>query len=89
MQKHFKPLLIVSIAIVIVLTALGFQNQPVKERQAGQSSADFNADKVIELSDLQIKACNSAQEGGTCQTRLRELAFVSPEDCCTVLGLCC
>jgi len=41
------------------------------------------------LSDLQITACNTAHEAGTCETRLAELGIILKEDCCEVLGKCC
>jgi len=43
----------------------------------------------IPLNDIQKEACASADEGGTCETKLRDLDFVSPEDCCKYLGKCC
>lgn len=41
------------------------------------------------LSELQITACNKADEAGTCETRLNEVGIVLKEDCCKVLGKCC
>lgn len=41
------------------------------------------------LSDIQVTACNTAHEAGTCETRLAELGIVLKEDCCEVLGKCC
>ena len=41
------------------------------------------------LSELQIMACDAADEAGTCDTRLVELGIVLKEDCCEVLGKCC
>ena len=41
------------------------------------------------LSDLQIQVCNTADEAGTCETRLPEVGIVLAEDCCEVLGKCC
>ena len=41
------------------------------------------------LSDIQITACNTAHQAGTCDTRLAELGIVLKEDCCQVLGKCC
>ncbi|MEM2919037.1 MAG: hypothetical protein QXY62_06030 [Candidatus Altiarchaeota archaeon] len=43
----------------------------------------------LPLSDLQISACEAADEGGTCFTKLPELNLVSAEDCCKYLGKCC
>jgi len=41
------------------------------------------------LSELQVDACNTADDAGTCETRLTELGIVLPEECCEVLGKCC
>jgi hypothetical protein len=41
------------------------------------------------LNELQIEACNNADLGGTCETKLRELNVVPLEDCCKYLGKCC
>ena len=41
------------------------------------------------LSDIQITACDTAHEAGTCETRLAELGIVLKEDCCEILGKCC
>lgn len=41
------------------------------------------------LSELQITACNVADEAVTCDTRLAEVGIVMKEECCQVLGKCC
>jgi len=41
------------------------------------------------LSDLQVTACNTADEAGTCDTRLVEVGIVLKEDCCRILEKCC
>ena len=41
------------------------------------------------LSELQIMACNTADEANTCDSRLAELGIVLKEDCCQILGKCC
>ena len=41
------------------------------------------------LSDMQVTACNTANDAGTCNTRLAELGIVLKEDCCKALGKCC
>jgi len=45
--------------------------------------------RVTGLSDLQVTACESADKGGTCFTKLVELRFVAPDMCCSKLGKCC
>ena len=42
-----------------------------------------------ELSELQVTACNSADEAGTCDTKLPELGIVTTGKCCEILGKCC
>ncbi len=42
-----------------------------------------------ELSDFQIAACNAADEGGTCDTKLSQFELVTKEECCEHLGKCC
>ena len=41
------------------------------------------------LSELQITACNSADEGKTCDSKLPELGIVTQEECCRSLDKCC
>ena len=43
----------------------------------------------IPLSDLQKGACDSADIGHTCQTKLADLGIVSPDECCKYLNKCC
>ena len=41
------------------------------------------------LSELQVEACNNAELGGTCESKLQELNVVQLADCCKYLGKCC
>ena len=50
---------------------------------------DEDEKEPARLSDMQVTACNTAHEAGTCETRLQELGIVLKEDCCEVLGKCC
>ena len=45
--------------------------------------------KPMQLSELQITACNAAHDAGNCDTRLADIGIVLAEDCCKVLGKCC
>ena len=45
--------------------------------------------ETIKLSELQVTACNTAHEAGTCDTRLSEVGIILKEDCCKALGKCC
>lgn len=41
------------------------------------------------LSELQVAACDAADEAETCDTRLIEVGIVMPNECCEVLDKCC
>ena len=41
------------------------------------------------LSELQVDACNIADEAGSCDTRLIEVGIVMKEECCQILAKCC
>ena len=41
------------------------------------------------LSNMQITACNAANQAGTCNSRLPEVGIVLQEECCEQLGKCC
>ena len=42
-----------------------------------------------ELSELQVTACNTADEAGTCDTKMPELNLVTTGKCCEILEKCC
>lgn len=46
-------------------------------------------EEKVSLSELQVEACNGADNAGACDTRLAELGIVLKEDCCESLGKCC
>jgi hypothetical protein len=41
------------------------------------------------LTELQKEACSTADTGGTCESKLKELNIVALADCCKYLGKCC
>lgn len=43
----------------------------------------------VTLSEFQVAACNAADRGGTCKTRLPKLNLVSAAECCEYLSKCC
>lgn len=47
------------------------------------------AEEKNELSELQVTACNAADDAGTCDTKLPELELVTTGQCCEILGKCC
>lgn len=71
--------------ILLVFAIFIYGCQKVYEPQM----VDETTKETKTLSDIQITACNTAHEAGTCETRLQELGIVLKEDCCEVLGKCC
>lgn len=41
------------------------------------------------ISDMDLLACTTAEESGTCFTKLPELGLISPGECCEKIGKCC
>ncbi len=74
-----KSLLLILVFLIILLNAC----QTVSEQKTDLKK------ETKTLSDIQITACNTAHEAGTCDTRLVELGIVLKEECCEVLGKCC
>jgi len=66
--------------LILLLFIVGCKEIPEKE---------VPEEKVSTLSELQVSACNAADEAGTCQTRLVEVGIIMPSECCEVLGKCC
>ena len=62
---------------------------PEKAAIATTSFSTTTTPGSVPLSDMQKDACNSADTGHTCQTKLADLGVVSPDDCCKYLGKCC
>ena len=62
---------------------------PTTAAVATTSSTARTTPASVPLSDMQKAACNSADSGHTCQTKLADLGVVSPEDCCKYLDKCC
>ena len=61
-----------------------------KESQENKQSPEKEVPETPKtLTEFQVIACNSADEAGTCDTRLAELGIVLTEDCCQILGKCC
>ncbi len=76
-----KKLALILLIFIIVLNGC----QKVSEPKADETKKET----MKSLSDIQITACNTAHEAGTCDTRLTEIGIVLKEDCCEVLGKCC
>ena len=85
-----KTLILVLVFLVIFIYGCQPQVQDNKTKledealQAGEGLPEYRS-----LSDIQIAACNAADEAGTCDSRLAELGIVLKEECCEVLSKCC
>ncbi|MDD3175970.1 MAG: hypothetical protein PHU51_05830 [Candidatus Nanoarchaeia archaeon] len=79
--KNFLPIL--TFVLIVVVSLLYAANRTESNFENNMSAS------AIMLTDIQISACNAAQVGGTCKTKLPELNLVQPKDCCRLLGKCC
>jgi len=91
-KKRFKMKKIALMLLICSILVYGCQK--VTESAADESQEKLQAGEGLtvdykSLSDIQVTACNTAHEAGTCETRLAELGIVLKEDCCEVLGKCC
>ena len=50
--------------------------------------AEQSSDDIV-LSELQVLACEAADEARTCSSRLPDVGIVLQEECCQALGKCC
>jgi hypothetical protein len=71
--------------VLLLLFSLCVEKDATSEKTV-QSANTFSS---IPLSDMQIEACKSANDGGTCRTKLPEIEIVLTEDCCKYLNKCC
>ena len=84
-KKEIKKRFIMKkLALILVLLIIFINACKAVSEQKIESKKQIKS-----LSDIQITACNTAHEAGTCNTRLAELGIVLKEDCCEVLGKCC
>ena len=72
------------IILILLLFIVG-----CKEISEKELSKEISEELPKTLSELQVTACDAADEAGTCDTRLAELGIVLKEDCCNILGKCC
>ena len=79
MRKEY--IAIIALLIVIIVGTLLYNSS--------SSSSNNVKSQGSTLSDLQITACNSADAGNTCDTKLGEVGIVTKEQCCSSLGKCC
>ena len=72
---------IILFLLILVILVIGCKSYQAKNGIVAKSPKT--------LSEMQVTACNTADEARTCDTRLAELGIVLKEDCCKSLGKCC
>ena len=78
MKKKDQPMFYLAAVVIMAVIAIFFLISNYK-----------NQDNTELLNDLQTQACNSADQAGTCESRLPEVGIVLTEECCEALGKCC
>ena len=77
-KKSINKIVIISIVLVLVFIIVIYTNKIKTTKK-----------ESYQLSEIKIIACNTADEVGSCDTRLNEVGIVSKEECCQYLGKCC
>ncbi len=83
-----------TISLVFVLFIIVLYGCKPAAETAADDRREFQAGEglpveVRSLSDIQVAACKTADEAGTCDTRLAEFGIVLKEECCEILNKCC
>lgn len=95
MDKMLTKIVICLLLVSVFLTALCTEKKEVPSTTEMTASTSMQvtptteASQTIPLSDLQKDACNAADAGKTCQTKLASLGVVSLQDCCKYMNKCC
>ena len=102
MDKTITKLVISLLLVSVFLTALCTEKKEVPATTIEMSTSTLiqvteptdatgtTSDQgTIPLSDLQKDACNAADSGKTCNTKLADLGIVAPQDCCRYMKKCC
>lgn len=86
MDKRLILLTMFTLSVLIILNGC-------KNLEKTVQNTDSNTGPLLgensQLSELQEVACVSADDAGTCSTKLESVGIVSKEDCCKYLGRCC
>ena len=84
-----KTLLAAAITLSVFCILCIGPNEPTKPTTTLSDMTPTTQPTGTGLSEFQISACNTADEAGTCHTKLPELGVISPEKCCEHLKKCC
>jgi hypothetical protein len=79
-ERIRKVLFILSLVVIILV--IGCSKNAEKQETMSQVTGSS-------VQELKATACGSAQDAGTCDTRLPELGFVTKEECCELFKKCC
>jgi hypothetical protein len=91
-SKTIVCLLIASMCVFALCLGNQEQTAPATtttQAQTPQTAPPATIATNIPLSNLQIEACNSADAGGTCISKLKDFGIVSLEECCKYMKKCC
>jgi len=77
----------ITLILIFFLLLIGCSiNQPAEEDNQDEDMNEVTGKHVLELEKT---ACNSADNAGTCSTRLANLGFITKEECCEKYQKCC
>jgi hypothetical protein len=91
-KKKIIGVLLVSALLLMIY--VGKKDTPTESKILipADQTGDTTTEKTIAempLNELQAYACNNADLGGTCKSKLEELNVVQLADCCKYLNKCC
>jgi len=84
-----KKIILVLALLLLVIGCTKIPKEISEEEQEESEVSKEIPEDASTLSELQVAACDAADEAGTCTTRLVELGIVLNEECCQFLGKCC
>ena|SRR3989344_2948133 len=89
-KANQKKYILNLILILFILVIVFFLIVILSNQKQNEAAKTFPKSVLVKtLSELQMQACNIADQAGTCSSRLAEVGIVLKEDCCEVLGKCC
>ena len=73
--------------IIVLFLVLVFVSGCIEygDIEGSVQGSEFRAAKL----ELQVSTCQYAEKGGTCDSRLERLGFLTAEECCEIAGACC
>lgn len=82
--------ILVGIVFISLLFYIIIPFFPEKDLRLEENPEDsYQKSEEKDITELKQVACEAADEGGTCQTKLLEIGLVTPSECCESFGKCC